>query len=158
MPDTFIHISEMLSRNARMYPDDIALVERIPAENKRQEITWMQFDEGANRFANLLMEKLEGDDPGAAASVYLDTGEGESEKWQGEVLRLLSDLDPLGRMARLIVTVATSMWVTSKSSVPSMATGSTPLLLRFQEFGQAPGLMSISTAVEGSMRRLSQIP
>jgi len=57
MPDTFIHISEMLSRNARMYPDDIALVERIPAENKRQEITWMQFDEGASRFANLLMEK-----------------------------------------------------------------------------------------------------
>lgn len=57
MPDTFIHIGEMLSRNARMYPDDIALVERIPAENKRWEITWKQFDEGASRFANLLMEK-----------------------------------------------------------------------------------------------------
>ena len=52
MPDTFIHIGEMLSRNARMYPDDIALVERIPAENKRWEITWKQFDEGASRFAN----------------------------------------------------------------------------------------------------------
>jgi hypothetical protein len=29
---TDIHIGEMLARNARMYPDKIALVERIPAE------------------------------------------------------------------------------------------------------------------------------
>jgi len=40
-----------------MYPDDIALVERVPAEKKRREITWKQFDEGANRIANRLMEK-----------------------------------------------------------------------------------------------------
>jgi len=57
MPDTTIHIGEMLSRNARMYPDDIALVERIPSQKKRWEITWKQFDEDANRFANVLMEK-----------------------------------------------------------------------------------------------------
>ena len=57
MPDTTIHIGEMLSRNARMYPDDIALVERIPAQKKRFEITWKQFDEDANRFARVLMEK-----------------------------------------------------------------------------------------------------
>lgn len=57
MPDSCIHIGEMLSRNARVYPDDTALVERIPAENKRQEITWKQFDDDANRFANRLMEK-----------------------------------------------------------------------------------------------------
>jgi len=57
MPDISIHIGDMLSRNARMYPDDIALVERTPAENKRWEITWKAFDEGANRFANVLMEK-----------------------------------------------------------------------------------------------------
>jgi acyl-CoA synthetase (AMP-forming)/AMP-acid ligase II len=57
MPDTCIHIGEMLSRNARMYPDDVALVERTPAENRRREITWRQFDEGASRLANRLMEK-----------------------------------------------------------------------------------------------------
>ena len=57
MSDTCIHIGEMLARNARMYPDDIALVERMPAENKRREITWKQFDDGANRFANRLMGK-----------------------------------------------------------------------------------------------------
>ena len=57
MPDISIHIGEMLSRNARMYPNDIALVERIPAENKRWEITWKQFDEAVNRFANVLMER-----------------------------------------------------------------------------------------------------
>lgn len=57
MPDTTIHIGEMLARNARMYPNDIALVERIPAEKTRREMTWKQFDEGADRFANALMGK-----------------------------------------------------------------------------------------------------
>lgn len=52
MTGTTIHIGEMLARNARMYPDDIALVERRPDENKRREITWRQFDEAANRVAD----------------------------------------------------------------------------------------------------------
>ncbi len=30
-----VHIGEMLARNARMYPDDLALVERAPAAGKR---------------------------------------------------------------------------------------------------------------------------
>jgi len=38
MADTTIHIGEMLARNARMYPDDVALVERIPAKKRRWEI------------------------------------------------------------------------------------------------------------------------
>ena len=53
----YIHIAEMLARNARMYPDEVALIERIPAESRRREITWQQFDERANRFANILTEK-----------------------------------------------------------------------------------------------------
>lgn len=52
-----IHIGEMLARNARLYPNEIALVERIPEKGIRRELTWKQFDEQANRFANLLMEK-----------------------------------------------------------------------------------------------------
>lgn len=52
-----IHIGEMLARNARMYPDDVALIERVPAEGKRREITWRAFDEQANRFANALMKR-----------------------------------------------------------------------------------------------------
>jgi len=43
---------------------------------------------------------------GAEARVILDTGDGESVTWEGRVLRLLGDLDPLGRMARLVVSVA----------------------------------------------------
>lgn len=42
---------------------------------------------------------------GAEAQVILDTGDGESVAWKGWVIRLLSDLDPLGRMARLVVSV-----------------------------------------------------
>src|SRR3989304_2784153 len=52
-----IHIGEILARNARLYPNDVALIERVPSEQKRREITWKQFDEGVNRFANVLLKK-----------------------------------------------------------------------------------------------------
>jgi acyl-CoA synthetase (AMP-forming)/AMP-acid ligase II len=57
MSDVCIHIGEILARNARMYPNDVALVERIPTEKKRWEMTWKEFDERANRFANVLTKK-----------------------------------------------------------------------------------------------------
>lgn len=49
-------ISEILARNARMYPDKIALVELRPSENFRKEVTWQEFDERATRIANALMD------------------------------------------------------------------------------------------------------
>ncbi len=54
MAEVFTHIGEILARNARMYPNDVALVERIPAEKKRIELTWKQFDDQANQFSNAL--------------------------------------------------------------------------------------------------------
>ncbi|NMB35857.1 MAG: AMP-binding protein [Firmicutes bacterium] len=51
-----VHIGEMLARNARMYPDKVALVERVPAENKRIAITWREFDRDANKFSQVLRE------------------------------------------------------------------------------------------------------
>jgi acyl-CoA synthetase (AMP-forming)/AMP-acid ligase II len=50
-------ITEILARNARMYGDEIALVERDPAKNSRKEITWEEFDGEANRVANALLAK-----------------------------------------------------------------------------------------------------
>jgi acyl-CoA synthetase (AMP-forming)/AMP-acid ligase II len=50
-------IAEILSRNGRMYGDEIALIERDPLNNKRRELTWREFDEQANRFANALMSR-----------------------------------------------------------------------------------------------------
>ena len=50
-------ITEILARNARMYGDEIALVERDPVKNSRKEITWQQFDAEANRVANTLLAK-----------------------------------------------------------------------------------------------------
>jgi acyl-CoA synthetase (AMP-forming)/AMP-acid ligase II len=55
--NVYIHIGEMLARNSRMYPNDLALVERIPAEKKRFEITWKELDDRANRFSNVLSKK-----------------------------------------------------------------------------------------------------
>jgi len=57
MADVYIHIGEMLARNARKFPNDVALVERIPAEKKRLEFTWKQFDDMANQFSNILATK-----------------------------------------------------------------------------------------------------
>ena len=70
-------ITELLERNATMYPNDVALVEINPKikenrrvtwkeyeliestkkESYRREITWSVFDEKANRFANYLISR-----------------------------------------------------------------------------------------------------
>jgi acyl-CoA synthetase (AMP-forming)/AMP-acid ligase II len=47
-------ITEMLARNGRMYPHDVALIEREPGTGGRREITWLEFDQIANKVANLL--------------------------------------------------------------------------------------------------------
>ncbi|MCP4668297.1 MAG: AMP-binding protein [Deltaproteobacteria bacterium] len=50
-------ITEILARNARMYRDKIALIEREPAKDKRVVMTWKEFDDMANRIANALLAK-----------------------------------------------------------------------------------------------------
>ena len=70
-------ITELLERNAKLYPDEVALVELNPAnqpdpnltwrefslieaapgERYRREMTWREFDIKANRFANLLLTR-----------------------------------------------------------------------------------------------------
>jgi len=50
-----ITVPEMLARNARMYPDDCALVELKSGAGNRREITWKEFDREANRVANALL-------------------------------------------------------------------------------------------------------
>ena len=50
-------ITEILARNARVYGDEIALIERDPVKNSRREITWKQFDDEANRVANALIAR-----------------------------------------------------------------------------------------------------
>lgn len=50
-------ITEMLSRNARLTPRATALIEVTPSKNQRREITWKEFDDQANRFANALIDR-----------------------------------------------------------------------------------------------------
>ncbi len=52
-----MNISEMLTRNGRIYPNEIALIELRPSKNSRTLITWREFDEKANQFANSLNAK-----------------------------------------------------------------------------------------------------
>jgi long-chain acyl-CoA synthetase len=50
-------ITEILARNARLTPNAIALVEITPSKGLRREITWKEFDDRANRFANALVAR-----------------------------------------------------------------------------------------------------
>ncbi|MBW2430151.1 MAG: AMP-binding protein, partial [Deltaproteobacteria bacterium] len=50
-------ITEILARNARVYGDEVALIERDPVNSRRKEITWNDFDAAANRVANALLAK-----------------------------------------------------------------------------------------------------
>ena len=50
-------ITEILARNARMYGDEVALIERDPAKSERRVITWKEFDDTANKIANALISK-----------------------------------------------------------------------------------------------------
>ena len=50
-------ITEILARNARVYGDEIALIERDPAKNSRKQISWEQLDAEANRVANALIAR-----------------------------------------------------------------------------------------------------
>lgn len=50
-------ICEILARNARMYGDEVALIEREPEKGIRRELTWKEFDRLSNQVANLLMSK-----------------------------------------------------------------------------------------------------
>ena len=74
--EDFSNITEILERNAREWPNDVALVEvdtpddgrhktwreaelveSIPDKTFRQEITWREFDDKANQFANFLLSR-----------------------------------------------------------------------------------------------------
>jgi acyl-CoA synthetase (AMP-forming)/AMP-acid ligase II len=50
-------ITEILSRNARMYGQETALIEREPERNRRVEITWETFDNQANAIAHALIAR-----------------------------------------------------------------------------------------------------
>lgn len=48
-------ITDILVRNARMYGNEIALIERIPAQNLRREMTWEEFNVQSNQVAQALL-------------------------------------------------------------------------------------------------------
>ena len=76
MKEEFANITEILERNAREWSDDVALVEidtpderrhktwkeaelveSVPDRSFRVEMTWREFDDKANRFANFLLSR-----------------------------------------------------------------------------------------------------
>ena len=50
-------LTEMLARNARVYPHEVSLIEREPAIDRRREITWLEFEQQANSLTNNLIKQ-----------------------------------------------------------------------------------------------------
>ena len=51
-----MNIVDLVEKNARLYPDDIAYVEIRPVTKVRKEISWIQFHEQTNRLANVFLD------------------------------------------------------------------------------------------------------
>jgi acyl-CoA synthetase (AMP-forming)/AMP-acid ligase II len=52
-----VNIPEMVARNARMYPDEEALVDIDPEKGVRRGMTWKEFNEKIDRVANALIDR-----------------------------------------------------------------------------------------------------
>ena len=52
-----MHVSEMIARNGRMYPNETALVEVDPVQKTRKAVTWKEFDARINKVANALIDR-----------------------------------------------------------------------------------------------------
>ncbi|MCF8027001.1 MAG: acyl--CoA ligase [Desulfobacteraceae bacterium] len=53
-----MQLTEILARNARLYGDEIALIEREPEKKRRVEMTWKQFYHQANAFSRVLRDRF----------------------------------------------------------------------------------------------------
>ncbi|RPJ05167.1 MAG: long-chain fatty acid--CoA ligase [Deltaproteobacteria bacterium] len=51
-----MNLTDILTKNSRLYPEETALVEVRPVTKGRREIHWREFEERVNRIANLLRE------------------------------------------------------------------------------------------------------
>jgi len=52
-----LNIIDMVTKNARLYPDDIAFVEVKPVTKARKDVTWAQFSNRINRLAAALKDR-----------------------------------------------------------------------------------------------------
>jgi long-chain acyl-CoA synthetase len=52
-----MNLIDMVAKNARLYPEEIAFVEIRPSANIRREITWARFYDRTNRLANALLDR-----------------------------------------------------------------------------------------------------
>jgi acyl-CoA synthetase (AMP-forming)/AMP-acid ligase II len=47
----------MITRNARMYPNETAVVEVDPVSKTKKVVTWKEFDERINKVANAMIDR-----------------------------------------------------------------------------------------------------
>ncbi len=84
---------------------------------------WVQVSVPLDRLGWIKLPSASGE-PGSEATIQLDIGPGEILERRGEVVRLLGDLDPVGRMARVVVRVRDPFTHDDSSSSVPLLVGS----------------------------------
>ena len=113
--------------NAMVLEESVEIGQRVGSNYAA--VTLVGTDEFWVRVA-LSMDKLRwvkvpsGDEPGAKVRVFLEMGDGHIEEHAGEVVRLLSDLEREGRMARVLVRVNDPMGFQSELKKSPLLIGS----------------------------------
>ena len=113
--------------NAMVLEESVEIGQRVGSNYAA--VTLVGTDEFWVRVA-LSMDKLrwiklpEAGEPGAKVTVFLEMGDGHIEQHSGEVVRLLSDLEREGRMARVLVRVEDPMGFGGDSKKSPLLIGS----------------------------------
>ena len=113
--------------NAMVLDESVEVGQRV--NSSYQAVTLVGTDEFWVRVAlsmdQLRWVKLPGrGEQGAKVSVFLEMGDGHTERRVGKVVRLLSDLETEGRMARLLVSVEDPMGFQSSATQSPLLIGS----------------------------------
>jgi len=89
------------------------------------DMFWVQISVPVSRLPKISIPGVNNEDEGSPATIKQEGGTSGFQIFrQGRVIRLLGDLDPVGRMARLLVSVEDPLGVGNPESAPSF-----PLLL-----------------------------
>ncbi|MEM9695300.1 MAG: HlyD family efflux transporter periplasmic adaptor subunit, partial [Myxococcota bacterium] len=84
---------------------------------------WVQVSVPLDKLAYVRLPR--GDSPGSEATITMDTGTSRAER-KGHVIRLLGDLDPVGRLARILIEVDDPLMLTAADGDKTVALADRP--------------------------------
>ncbi len=98
--------------NAMVLTESVEIGQRVTSNSQAVTLVgtdefWVRVALPVDRLRHIALPR--NGEAGAAAEVFLDLGEGHVAQWSGRVIRLVSDVEREGRMARVLVSVPDPM-------------------------------------------------